>query len=137
MAAKGLKCPKEFDVKEIREGIDDIMVRNSCAHSTWTWNQEHSGWTVAVTRGQWSGIPKVERARRNKRLFIEGQIIRSETLKVYVTGAGALRKAFQQLQASLRVKVVPPLRDAIDAVPGHVASSCCKRCTLLAIAKTP
>jgi hypothetical protein len=103
MAARNLKCPEGFNIKEVREAIDDIMdMRNLCAHSSWMWDSDIEAWAVFVARGQWSGVPRSERARRNKRLFPEGQIIKSATLKLYVSGTDALRKAFRDLQASLR-----------------------------------
>jgi hypothetical protein len=105
IAAKNLTPPDE-DFKQLREAIEDAMeIRNLCAHSTWTWSTEHQGWAVLVSRGSWEGIPRAERARRNKRLFPEGQIIRHKTLKLYVTGLEALEKAFRRIQANLEAQL--------------------------------
>jgi hypothetical protein len=111
MAARKLQLPDDLNIKEVREAIDDTMdMRNLCAHSTWTWNAEHAAWTVFVSRGQWEGIPKAERARKNKKLFPEGQIVRPRTLKLYVDGTDAIRKALLQLQASLREQLKERLK---------------------------
>ena len=74
MAAKHLRCPDDFDVKEVREAMDDTMdMRNLCAHSTWMWVHEHHGWAVFVSRGQWAGIPKTERNRRTRNYSQRGR----------------------------------------------------------------
>jgi hypothetical protein len=105
VAAKGLKWP-DIDMKELREIIEDVMdMRNLCAHSTWMYSSEHHGWAVFVSRGVWDGIPKTERARRNKRLFPEGQIIQPQTLKTYVTGTSVLNDHFRKIQASLQAQL--------------------------------
>jgi hypothetical protein len=105
IAAKKLDEP-DVDFKELRDAIEDAMdFRNLCAHSTWTWADNMEGWAVFVSRGQWTERPKTDRAARSKRLYPEGQVVRSNTLRSYVVGLAAIEKLFRGLQADLERQI--------------------------------
>jgi len=76
-------------------------MRNLCAHSAWTWAEEHNSWALLVAQGQWPEIPKSDRARRNKRLFPEGLLIRRETIPLYVKTMDDIVLILKELQANL------------------------------------
>ena len=52
--------------------------------------------------GSYAKRDRAGRARRNKKFFPEGQIVRPETLRRYVAGTEAISTTFRLLQADLR-----------------------------------
>lgn len=105
MAAKKLQ-PPDVDYKLLRKAIEGAMdMRNLCAHSTWIWSPEHKAYAVLVTRGQWADVPKSEMARRSKRLFPEGALVRASSLKVYLAGMQEIADDFRHIQASLEAQL--------------------------------
>ena len=105
IAAKKLKEP-DLDFKSLRNALDDAeAMRNLCAHGAWTWLEEDNAWAVRVARGSWAQIPKTDRARRNKRIFPGGQIIRHQTLLTYVKGMDGLIDKLRALQTNLEAQL--------------------------------
>jgi len=101
IAAKNLTQP-DIDFKTLRKALTDAeKMRNLCAHSAWTWAEERNSWALLVAQGQWPEIPKSDRARRNKRLFPEGSLIRRETIPLYVKTMDDIVLILKELQANL------------------------------------
>lgn len=107
LAAKKIERP-QLDYKMMKEALEDAQdIRNVCAHCAWIWSEDYHAWTAVIERGQWAGIPKADRARRSKRLFPEGQIIRLETLQAYVRGLDALALMLRDFQSKIEVELKP------------------------------
>jgi hypothetical protein len=105
IAAKGLRNPP-VDFKELKKAIHDVQdMRNVCAHCTWTWSEKDDGWVALVARGQWEAVSKSDRARRNKRLYPEGQIIRIKILRSYIEGLKGIESNFRVIQADIEAQL--------------------------------
>ncbi len=105
LAARGLKAPS-IDVKTLRGAMEDAQdMRNIIAHAGWVWSAEHQAWVVHVARGTWSGIPKAEQARRNKRIFPEGQILRPHIFKGYIAGIDGIIQQLREMQAEIEKQI--------------------------------
>ena len=108
VALKELKVP-EIDFKQLREAIEDAEdIRNLCAHGVWTFSDEHRAWAVQVARGKWGNVPKYDRARRNKRVYPQGQIVRQPHLDTYNKGLEAIIAKLRQLQSELETQLARP-----------------------------
>jgi len=108
IAVRDLIPPPKLQSKDFKEALEDAEdIRNLCAHGAWTWSAPHEAWAVMVERGQWQGVPKTDRVRRNKRLLPEGQIVRVSHLRTYVRGLDALALMLREIQANLEAQLKP------------------------------
>ncbi|WP_424955695.1 hypothetical protein [Hyphomicrobium sp. 1Nfss2.1] len=91
-----------MDYKMLREAIEDAEdIRNVLAHCAWLWLDDEQAWAVQIARGSWSNVPRSDRARRSKRIFPEGQLLRAQTLKSYVKGIDGIIGHLRQLQSAV------------------------------------
>jgi len=86
IAFRQLQVPKlAIEWKDLRSAlIDGEDLRNVVAHSVWFRSPKHNAWAAHVARGSWPDRKRTDRAKRNKRISPEGQIIHPSTLSGYV-----------------------------------------------------
>jgi len=98
LAARKLEEPG-LNLKELRDALQDAEdMRNVCAHSSWVFSDERRSWVAVVERGQWADVPKANRARKNKRIHPEGQVLSAKEIKSYVLGTIGIATRLRKLQ---------------------------------------
>jgi hypothetical protein len=105
IAAQNLTQP-DVNFKDLRKALVEVQkMRNLCAHSPWTWADDHKAWALLVAQGQWAEIPKSDRARRNKKLFPEGSLIYRETIPFYIKVIDSISQTLREIQSNLATQL--------------------------------